>query len=224
MTRRIGAWFVLASVLGLPLGRAHAEPPATAVRALDVRSFRPVEGPTSGPAVYYRVEEWPTGVGLVGRYRPPMETVTMGIDVPEDLRGRVREVRWRWRVRTFPIGGDECTPGRGDSAASVSLAFKRGLKWYVLRYVWSPLTPAGSVCDPKRSMFVARDIIVLKSGGLPDVWREETVDVRRAFVDHFEDGDLAADVPDLVGIGVMTDGDQTNSESAADWAGFELRY
>jgi hypothetical protein len=224
MTRRFQATFVMAAVLGLPLAQAHAEPPGGGVRALDVRSFLPVEGPTSGPAVYYRVEEWPTGVGLSGRYRPPMETVTMGIDVPEELRGRVRQVRWRWRVRTFPTGGDECTPARGDSAASVSLAFKRGLKWYVLRYVWSPITAAGSVCDRKRNLFTARDIVVLKSGGEPDVWREEIVDVRRAFVEHFANGNLAADVPDLVGIGVMTDGDQTNSESAADWDGFELRY
>jgi hypothetical protein len=52
----------------------------------------------------------------------------------------------------------------------------------------------------------------------------EVVDVRRAFIDHFAGGDLGADVPDLVGIGVMTDGDQTNSESAAEWAGFEVAY
>ncbi len=33
-----------------------------------------------------------------------------------------------------------------------------------------------------------------------------------------------ADVPDLVGIAIMTDGDQTSSESAAEWMRFELQY
>ena len=32
------------------------------------------------------------------------------------------------------------------------------------------------------------------------------------------------DVPDLVGVGLMSDGDQTKSISAADYTGFELRY
>jgi hypothetical protein len=50
------------------------------------------------------------------------------------------------------------------------------------------------------------------------------VDVRGAFIDHFAGGDRNAEVPDLVGIGVMTDGDQTRSESGADWTGFELQY
>jgi Protein of unknown function (DUF3047) len=148
----------------------------------------------------------------------------MGFEIPDHLRQKARRVRWSWRARAFPEGGDECRAGRGDSAASVSLAFKRGLKWYVLKYVWSSVAPLGSVCDRKRTLLLARDTIVLESGGATGVWLHEAVDVRKAFLDHFAGGNPRAEVPDLVGIGVMTDGDQTHSESGADWARFELLH
>jgi len=200
-----------------------AEDPARPHGRLDVRAFRPVEGPSSGPAVYYHVlEDPPDGAVLQGLYRPGLETVTMGVEVPPELRQRARYLRWRWRALAFPRGGDECRPGRGDSAASVVVAFKRGLKWYMLKYVWSPMSPLGATCDRKRSLMLARDTIVLERGGAPGTWLTERVDVRQAFRDHFADGDPDAPVPDLVGVAVMTDGDQTRSESSAEWADFEL--
>jgi DUF3047 family protein len=204
--------------------RAAAASSDSASVALDVHAFRQVEGPSSGPEVYYRVIDTPEGPALSGSYRPGMETVTMGVAIPDQLKHRVRRLRWSWRARAFPQGGDECQDGRGDSAASVSLAFKRGVKWYVLKYVWSTASPLGAVCDRKRSFLLARDTIVLERGGAPGTVRPEVVDVRRAFIDHFAGGDEHADVPDLVGIGVMTDGDQTRSDSGAEWMRFELQY
>jgi hypothetical protein len=204
------------------VGSAPGSAPASF--AVDVRGFRPVEGPSSGPEVYYRVVDTPEGTALQGSYRPGMQTVTMGVAVPDHLKQRVRRLRWSWRARAFPAGGDECRDGHGDSVASVSLAFKRGMKWYVLKYVWSTASPLGAVCDRKRTLLLARDTIVLERGGVPGTVWPEAVDVRRAFIDHFAGGDERAEVPDLVGIGVMTDGDQTSSESAAEWMRFELQY
>jgi len=193
-------------------------------RTLDLLAFRPVEGPSSGPAVYYHVAETQEGTLLRADYKPGLETVAMGIEIPEQFRQKIRRIRWSWRARTFPVGGDECLPGRGDSAASVRLAFKRGLKWYILKYVWTTQSPLGAVCDRKRTLLLARDTIVLESGGRPGTWLREVVDVRRAFIDHFADGDPEADVPDFVGVAVMTDGDQTRSESAADYTAFEIVF
>jgi DUF3047 family protein len=198
--------------------------PSPHALALDVHAFRPIEGPRSGPAVYYGVVDGPDGPMLRGTYEPGMETVTMGIGVPEHLRRRALALRWAWRARVVPERGDECRPGAGDSAASVSLAFKRGLKWYILKYVWSGASPLGAVCDRKRSLLVARDTIVLERGPARDTWLGEVIDVRRSFIDHFAAGDPDADVPELVGIGITTDGDQTSSESGAEWARFELLY
>ncbi len=215
----------IALMLGAP-GRDQAvvDRPDSHAVVLDVHAFRPVEGPTSGPEVYYDVVQGPDGPLLRGNYRPGMQTVTMGIHVADHLMRRARRLRWSWRARAFPDHGDECRDGRGDSVASVSVAFKRGLKWYVLKYVWSTVSPLGAVCDRKRTLLLARDTIILESGGAPGTAWRELVDVRRAFIDHFAGGDPHADVPDLVGIGVMTDGDQTRSESGADWTGFEVQY
>ena len=215
---------VIALVAGVPAAHQASDESKLRSTILDVHAFRPVEGPSSGPAVYYHVVDEAEGPLLRGLYRPEMETVTMGVEIPEYLRQRARRVRWSWRARILPDGGDECRAGHGDSAASVSLAFKRGLKWYVLKYVWSSVAPLGAVCDQKRTLLLARDTIVLESGGIAGRWLPEMVDVRRAFIDHFADGDPHAEVPDLVGIGVMTDGDQTHSESAADWTRFEVLY
>ena len=106
--------------------RARDAPSATTV-VLDLHAFRPAEGPSSGPAVYYRVIDGPGGALLRGAYRPGMQTVTMGIEIPPDAGKRAIRVRWLWRARAVPEHGDECRADRGDSAASVSLVFKRGL-------------------------------------------------------------------------------------------------
>jgi hypothetical protein len=65
-----------------------------------------------------------------------------------------------------------------------------------------------------------RDTTVLESGGPEGVWHTETLDPRAEFVKHF--GGKPADVPDFVGVGLFTDGDQTKSPSAADYADFVL--
>ncbi len=216
-----------AAALALLLAGVRADaaaPPISSVAKLDVRAFQPVEGPNSGPAVYYQVVEEADRAMLRGSYRPGLETVTMGIQVPEQLRARVRRLKWRWRARAFPDGGNECRPGAGDSTASVNVAFKRGFRWYVLKYVWSPVAPLGAVCDRRRTLFLERDTIVLESGGKPGTWLTELVDVHQAFINHFANGNPRADVPDVVGVGVMTDGDQTHSPSGADWADFEILY
>src|SRR2546430_5575625 len=105
----------------------------------------------------------------------------------------------------------------GDSAAVVYISWKRGLKWYSIKYVWSTEALKGAVCDQKRNLFVVQDTVVLESGGPTNVWKEEQIDPSAEFRAHFE-----GDVPDFVGVGLMSDGDQTLSISAADYTGFVL--
>ena len=185
---------------------------------LDVRSFKVVES-YSGPVSYYRLVEDPEGAYIRAVYRPPLETVTLAAEVPDALRQGTKYVRWKWRAQVLPKHGNECAAGFGDSAAVIYVSWKRGLKWYSLKYVWSTDGAKGSVCDKKRNLFVVQDTVILESGGPTNVWKEERVDPTAEFRAHFE-----GDVPDLVGIGLMSDGDQTNSVSAADYAGFVLEY
>jgi hypothetical protein len=197
---------------------AEATRPQLSATPIDVHSFKVVEN-YSGPVSYYRLVEDPEGAFIRAVYRPPLETVTLATEVPDELRQRTRIVRWKWRAQVLPKHGNECAPGFGDSAAVIYISWKRGLKWYSIKYVWSTDGPKGSVCDKKRNLFVVQDTVILESGGPTGEWKEEQVDPSAEFRAHFE-----GDVPDFVGIGLMSDGDQTNSVSAADYAGFVLLH
>jgi hypothetical protein len=201
-----------------PAGKTSAEEsrPQLAETKLDVHAFRVVES-YSGPVSYYRLIDDPEGSYIRAVYRPPLETVTLAAEVPDSLRQRTKAVRWKWRAQVLPKNGNECIPGFGDSAAGVYSSGKRGLKWYSIKYVWSTEGVKGAVCDQKRNLFVVQDTVVLESGGPTNAWKEEEIDPSAEFRAHFE-----GDVPDFVGVGLMSDGDQTRSISAADYGGFVL--
>src|SRR5207302_7077673 len=120
----------------------------------------------------------------------------------------------------FPKDADICKPGFGDAAGNVYLGFKRGLKWYTLKYVWSTIGHKGQVCEQHSNPFSAQTTTVLEVEGPTHEWRTEEIDLRASFRLHFADGDPNADVPDFVGIGLLSDGDQTQSMSGADYAEF----
>lgn len=184
--------------------------------------FRVVER-DSGPVNYYSVVTEAGVTFLRARYRPPLKTVVVGWQAPKAQR-RATAVSWKWRARQLPAGGDECQDGKGDSAGVVYLTWKRGLRYYTLKYVWSAVGKKGAICDKKRNPFVAQDTVILDSGPPLDTWKTVRIDLVKEFRDHFEDGDADAEVPDFAGIGVMSDGDQTRSESAADYRDFTLTF
>ena len=187
--------------------------------AVDVGQWQVVQL-TSGPDIYYSPMRDPAMPFLRAHYRPPMRTTVLGWQLPDDMRSVAHYLNWKWRVEAFPAGGNECARGREDSAAVVYATWKRGLRWYTLKFVWSSVGPKGATCDRKRNLFVAQDTIVLESGGPTDRWSVESIDLKAEFRRHFEDGRVDAEVPDFVGLGLMSDGDQTESESAADYAEF----
>jgi hypothetical protein len=203
---------------------AHAgDARLTPERVIDPGQWRVVER-DSGPDDYYVVVRDPSMPFIRSRYRPPEKTTVLGYQVPDDERSKVRAVRWKWRALTLPRGGNECADGKHDSAAVVYLTWRSGLRFYTLKYVWSSVGPKGATCDRKRNPFVAQDTTILETGGPLDVWTSEGIDLGGEFRAHFEDGRANADVPPFVGLGIMSDGDQTASESAADFAGFVLSY
>jgi len=193
----------------------------SAAYRIDVRRFS-VLARDSGPRNYYRVVEEESRQIIRGVYSPGLETVTLFAPVSDEFRRGVRRLRFRWRALVLPRGGNECADGRGDSAANVYLSWKRGMRWYALKLVWSSEAPIGATCGVRRNLFAAADSVVLRSGLPTGVWREEEVDPDALYRAHFEGGNPAAEVPELQGIGIMTDGDQTHSVSAADYADFVL--
>ncbi len=189
---------------------------ASLAAPLDVRAFQVLER-DSGPENYYRVVDPGAALFIRGLYAPPLHTVTLFAPVPDRFRTGVRRIRWRWRAIELPAGGNECVEGRGDSAAAVYVTWKRGLRWYSLKFVWSTAAPLGATCNSIRNPLVASDSIVLRSGGGGSRWVEEEIDPDALFRQHF-----GGEVPELQGLGLLTDGDQTRSTSVADYTGFEI--
>lgn len=195
--------FVLAAALAL-------------VYPLDVKSFG-VLTRDSGPVNYYRLVDSSGQRFIRGIYEPPLQTVTLFMPLPDQFRRGPLRLRWRWRAIELPKGGNECAEGKGDSAAAVYVTWKRGLRWYSVKLVWSADATVGSTCNRIRNPFVASDSVILRSGESGSRWRTEEVDIDALYRQHFGD-----DIPELQGIGLLTDGDQTRSVSAADYADFTL--
>jgi len=156
----------------------------------------------SGPVNYYSVGSEEGVPILRGVYRPPLGNVVLKAEVPEQARHTASSVSWRWRVHAFPRDGNDCGPGQSDSAASVFLAFKAGLKLMVIKYAWSTIGTVGQSCQSNRGWFFDRDTVLVQVGGPLEVWSSYSVDPRREFVKHY--GGKLEDVPDLVAIGLMT--------------------
>lgn len=209
----VGAWVLTFTLFA---GPASAQSSLT----IEPSAWRFVES-RSGPVNYYSVVREGDVSFVRSRYRPPLETAVMGWQTPDEHRSRARQLKWTWRARTLPVGGDECVPGKGDSSAVVYVTWKRALRYYTLKYVWTTLSKKGAVCASKRNPFVAQDTVVLRAGAR-DGWQTEEIDLRVEFRKHFEGGDASANVPDFVGVGIMSDGDQTHSESSADFGRFTL--
>jgi DUF3047 family protein len=220
MMRLIATSFLLLCVLGSLATAAQVGSSRTEL-TIDARAWR-IVARDSGPDNYYRVLREGDRTFVRAEYVPPMKSALMGWQVPDRYRRKLRKVNWSWRARALPRAADECTSGKGDSAAVVYLTWKRGLRYYALKYVWSTSVAKQTVCSRKRNLFVAQDTIVLESGPPLNTWRSVELDLDHEFRKYFEGGDQKASVPDFVGIGIMSDGDQTKSRSSADFGTFKL--
>lgn len=218
-------WILPASLLFATFAHAPAQAQVQAQRGSDVplpvRRFQ-IIARESGPVDYYGVVDDPSKPFIRGEYRPGLETAVVGVQLTDDERARARHLRWSWRALTLPQGGNACDARVEDSAATVYVTWRRGMRWYVIKYVWSAVGPKGTTCARKRNPFVAQDTVIVESGGPLNAWRTVSLDLDAEFRNHFEDGDATATVPAMLGIGLMTDGDQTKSNSVADYAAFAL--
>ncbi len=213
---------VLLAVLFWSCLLAGAAPSARAAGeiSIDAAAWHVVEQ-KSGPVNYYSVVSEGGKTFVRSRYTPPLKTVVLGWKPSDTARG-LHRLRWWWRAQVLPVGGDECVDGKGDSAAVVYVSWKRGLRYYTLKYVWGSVGKKGNVCDRKRNPFLAQDTVILESGLTNREWRNVELDLNAEFRSHFADGNANAEVPALFGIGLMSDGDQTGSVSSADFGTFTL--
>lgn len=133
---------------------------------------------------------------------------------------------WRWRVNKLPLGSDERVEDaknqKSDSAAGVYVYFqKEGQGPHIIKFVWSEVLPVGArVVSPASKDEFQAHLVVIESGssGL-GVWHQEQVNVYDEFKKEFGE---EKEPPRLLGIGILTDADSTNTEAAADYDDFIL--
>ncbi|MGE0685024.1 MAG: DUF3047 domain-containing protein, partial [Candidatus Binatia bacterium] len=125
-------------------------------------------------------------------------------------------LRWRWRVRQLPLGGDERQAETFDSAAGVYVLFDSRIAPRILKYVWSATVPIG--LRLQSPLYWRAKTIILRSGdGALGEWREETVNFYQDYQDLF-----GREPNEVLGIALLTSADSTKSVAKADYDDFTL--
>jgi hypothetical protein len=124
---------------------------------------------------------------------------------------------WKWRVLQLPTGGDERFKESGDSAAAIYVIFEGFFRPNTIKYVWSASLPQGTTTEsPYNSK---TKIVVLRNQNSPlDEWISETVDVSADYRRLFKE-----EPKKVQAIGLMSDSDNTSSESIAQYREIVIR-
>lgn len=177
----------------------------------------------SGKVDYYKVVEEGGEKIIRASYDPKLDTVIMFRKLRKPRS--YATMKWKWRVHKFPVGANETIEGKMDSAGAVYVYFKETLREYAIKYVWSAGLEKGTSFQTKDSNILKKMRLVVLEGTPPETgkWRAEEVDLQADFRKYFLDGKADGEVPEVVGVGLLTDGDGTQTFVEADYAGFELR-
>lgn len=126
---------------------------------------------------------------------------------------------WRWKVTKLPKDGDARIMNRDDQAAGLYVIFPRFPSFVnsqLIGYIWDSNVPEGTVIQSKKNPLV--HYVVVRSGGQDlNKWlaeeRNVLEDYRRVF---------GQDPPDVGGISVMIDTDDTRAEAESYFARIEF--
>jgi hypothetical protein len=123
---------------------------------------------------------------------------------------------WSWRPREFPTGSDERDSATNDSALAVYVfvPHSRITGPKAMKYIWSEKVPVGTHLT---SNYGLTQVLVLQSGAPgKDEWVAERVNALADYKKFFGQ----SDTPTPLGIGVLTDSDDTKSSAQGDYASF----
>ena len=124
---------------------------------------------------------------------------------------------WRWRATVLPEGGDERIGSKNDSSVAVYVVLDQNFIGVpkTLKYVWSTTVPVGT--HYRREGIGRPHVIVLESGKEKlGQWVEESVDVHADYIRIFGKKPPRK----AVGIGILTDGNATGTDSKGDYDDF----
>jgi hypothetical protein len=120
-------------------------------------------------------------------------------------------LQWRWRPQILPVGARESDRRTNDSACGVYVVFG-SYRGPVLKYVWSTTLPIDTVVTKEEGEIY----IVVKGNGPTNKWDWVTVNVQADYRRLF--GEEPTKEP--IGLGLLTDGNATESSSACDYDDF----
>ena len=136
----------------------------------------------------------------------------------DELDPRGATLSWRWKIDRTPPGGSEDEKKTFDHTARIFVAFDTWLgPPRTINYVWANTVPVGKTFhhpSSGRSRFVVLQSGDAKAGKWQVEKRNLAADWRMLFGDD--------DVPEIVGIGFMTDSDGTESSVTGWYDSFEL--
>ncbi len=124
---------------------------------------------------------------------------------------------WRWRAQKFPKGAKVLDSKVSDAVAQVYVLWKKGRRSFVIKYFWSGGDEPGDTINQSNFIFGKLYGLVLRNTTTVNEWFRETRNVREDYRLAF--GEYPS--TNARGFGVLSDGDETNTESEADYADFE---
>lgn len=152
------------------------------------------------------------------RLRSDKAAVSVYREIKVDL-ARHPILTWKWKVTKLPKEGDARVLNRDDQAAGLYVIFPRFPSFVnsqLIGYIWDSNVPEGTVIQSKKNPLV--HYVVVRSGGQDmNKWlteeRHVLEDYRRVF---------GQDPPDVGGISVMIDTDDTRTEAESYFARIEF--
>ena len=170
---------------------------------------------------YYQLTEEDGHTVFHAIYPRHINTVTLAREVPKPAH-LFRHVSWNWRVHAFPVDADERVKSKSDSACAFYATFGNTLHRQSLKYVWSSTLPTGTVASVHKTLFYDVVTIVLEGPTDTNVWKHETIDLAADWVRFYEPKRRPSEAPEAVAMAILTDGDETHSNPAADYSDIKM--
>lgn len=127
-------------------------------------------------------------------------------------------LNWRWRAKVLPKGGNELNKSTCDIAASIYIIL-RASKWrpQSIKYTWSTSLDVGTQGSSPFAIWPSRsDFIVVESGyDKLGQWVNHKINVLEAYKSLYHK--TTVDSKLIKALALMTDSDNTESSSAADY-------
>jgi hypothetical protein len=178
-----------------------------------------VQGKPFTAKAKFSIEEDPSGTNAWLNMTADKATATfrMKKPLPIDLN-KTPIVRWRWRVTTYPTGGDSRNPKTDDQAIGLYFSTGSTFSQKSVAYLWETDTPVGLIGTSVYARVVTVQWHSLRNeeSSKPDLFYIEERNLAEDFKAAFDM------VPDKLGLGVSCNSQYTGTKAAAqlDWIEF----